>query len=139
MKNLLAIFIIAQLAFTGLNAQSKKNSINKQELEYKAESDAMRKFVWGWKDPKFTEYTIPAKYANASKVVIAHHTELNAERKSKVVMTGVLMFDKQVNQNISEIVRQVIKLNDKRAVDEYSNAVGPVGKGLGRRRIRFFF
>lgn len=102
------------LAGTALFAQSKKDAI-----KYKAESEMMRKQVWSWNKPEFKKKDIPADYASASKVIIAHHTELTADSKSKLVYYGI-GFTTKKELSILEMVRQMIKLNDKSAVDEYS-------------------
>lgn len=117
MKNILLLVVTGMITITTFG--QRKNDQAKIEADYKAEAESMRQFVWGWKDPKFNVREIPAKYASKSKVIIARHTEFNAERRSKTVMYG-LSFAKQLNQEVSEIVREVIKLNDKTAVDEYS-------------------
>ena len=49
----------------------------------------MRKQVWAWDKPQFRVKDIPQQYANASKVVIAHHTELTADSKSKIAFYGL--------------------------------------------------
>ena len=57
---------------------------SKDETKYRKESEEMRKQVWAWDKPQFRVKDIPPQYANASKVVIAHHTDLTADSKSKV-------------------------------------------------------
>ena len=117
MKPLLVSVITVSLhllAGTALLAQSKKDAI-----KYKAESEMMRKQVWSWNKPEFKKKDIPADYASASKVIIAHHTELTADSKSKLVYYGI-GFTTKKELSILEMVRQMIKLNDKSAVDEYS-------------------
>ena len=79
----------------------------------------MRKTVWAWDIPQFKVTAVPAQYANASKVVIAEHTELTADSKSKIVFTG-LGFGGKKESTISEVVREMVKLNDKNAISDYS-------------------
>ena len=92
----------------------------KQDAEkYRKASEEVRKQVWGWDKPQFKIKDIPSQYANASKVIIAQHTELSAESKSKFAFY-VISFTVKKEQTISEVVREMVKLNDKTAVEEYS-------------------
>ncbi len=91
----------------------------KEEMEYRKESDKTRNEVWGWDKPEFKNRQVPAEYATVSKVVIAHHTELSADSKSKFAVTG-LGFGSKKESSITEIVREMVKVNDKSSVDEYS-------------------
>lgn len=93
---------------------------SKADAKYRAESDEIRKQVWGWDRPEFKKRDIPAEYANASRIVIAHHTELTADSKSKLAYYGLLAFGSKKETSIIETVREMIKLNDKSSVDEYS-------------------
>ena len=92
---------------------------SKETIAYRKESEEMRKSVWAWENPKFKVRDIPQKYANASKIIIAHHTELTADSKSSVAFYG-LGFGTKHKQSLTEIVREIVKLNDKNAVTEYS-------------------
>jgi hypothetical protein len=100
-------------AFTETNAQSK-NAEN-----YHKASESIRKQVWAWDRPQFKVRTVPPQYANASKVVLAHHTELTADSKSKFVFLVVTAYTKK-EETITEVVRELVKINDKNAVDDYS-------------------
>jgi Domain of Unknown Function with PDB structure (DUF3857) len=92
---------------------------NKDAEKYHAASEEVRKQVWGWDKPQFKIKEIPKEYAGASKVVLAQHTELTAESKSKFAFY-VVSFGVKKEQTITEVVRELVKLNDKTAVDEYS-------------------
>jgi hypothetical protein len=92
---------------------------SKDETKYRKESEEMRKQVWAWDDPKFKVKDIPQQYANASKVIIAHHTDLTADSKSKIAFYG-FGFGAKKEQSLTEVVREIVKVNDKNAVDEYS-------------------
>ena len=96
--------------FTQLKAQSE---------EYRKQSEETRKQVWAWDKPQFRVRAVPQQYANASKVFLAHHTELSADSKSKVKFYG-LAFGVSKEQTLTEIVREMVKVNDKNAVTEYS-------------------
>jgi len=92
---------------------------SKDDARYRKESDEVRKEVWAWEKPEFSRRDIPAEYANASKIVIAHHTELTADSKSRLSYYG-LGFMKTREISIMETVRDIVKVNDKSAVDDYS-------------------
>ena len=109
---LLAVVVIAMLPAAVL--AQKQNA-----AEYRKAAEEVRKQVWGWDKPQFKVRDIPAQYANASKVVIAQHTELTAESKSKFAFY-VISFTIKKEQNLTEVIREMVKLNDKKAVDEYS-------------------
>lgn len=74
--------------------------------------------VWAINKPEFMVRTIPEKYANNSKVIIASHTEISSNNKSKLNFDGNLRVDKV--QKLVEINRHVALLNDKSAIEEYS-------------------
>lgn len=114
MKRILTAFAVILIATSGtIQAQSK------DEAKYRKESEQMRSTVWAWDKPQFKVKTIPAEYANASKVIIAHHSELTANSKSKFAFTG-LGFSLNKEQKLTEVVREIVKINDKNAVTEYS-------------------
>ena len=74
MKKVTVIFVVL-ITVIGTLAQSK------DEAKYRKESEEVRKQVWAWDKAQFRVKDIPQQYANASKVVIAHHTELTADSK----------------------------------------------------------
>ena len=105
------IVTLPSLAYT-----QKSKSEEKENAKYKEEAEAIRKEVWAWSKPEFNVRNIPTEYANASKVIIARHQEVNSESKQRYnLMTGL-------NRELMllEIGREAIKLNDKVAVTEYS-------------------
>jgi len=106
-----AVFFSA--AFTTVNAQSKDDE------KYRKQSEEMRKIVWAWDKPQFKVKNVPQQYTNASKVIIAHHTELTADSKSKFAFYG-LGFGPKKEQTLTEVVREMVKVNDKNAVTDYS-------------------
>lgn len=114
MKKLYFIIIMTGAGFLGtVSAQSKS------ETKYREESAEMRKTVWLWEKPQFKVRAVPAEYANASKVILAHHTDLTADSKSKFAFYG-LGFGPKKEQTLTEVVREMVKLNDKNAVTEFS-------------------
>lgn len=110
---LLSVTVIISTIFTPANAQTREAE------KYRKESEDMRKQVWAWNKPQFKVRNIPAQYANASKVVLAHHTELTADSKSKFAFYG-FAFGLKKEEAISEVVRKMVKINDKNAVADFS-------------------
>ena len=87
-------------------------------VKYNAEAENIRKEVWGWDNPEFKQRTVPAEYAGFSKVFIARHLDVNADSKKKLALRVGLTSYRELMLN--ETLREVIKLNDKAAVSEYS-------------------
>ncbi len=112
-KLLLATLLLSFLGMGTITAQTK------DETKYREESVEMRKTVWAWEKPQFKISSIPAEYSNASKIVLAHHTELTADSKSKFAFYG-LGFGPKKEQTLTEVVREMVKLNDKNAVTDFS-------------------
>ena len=107
---LLSVAVIFSAAFTTVNAQSKDAE------KYRKESEEMRKAVWAWEKPQFKVKDIPQQYTGASKIIIAHHTELTADSKSKFAFYG-FGFGPKKEQSLTEVVREMVKVNDKNAFD----------------------
>ena len=105
--------IIFSSSFTIATAQSK------DEIKYRQESQEMRKEVWAWDMPAFKVTAVPEQYSKVSKVVLAEHTELTADSKTKLAFYGFAVGTNK-EQKLTEVVREMVKLNDKTAVDEYS-------------------
>jgi len=111
---LLSIAVFITVSSGTVQAQSK------EEEKYRQQSEEIRKNIWAWDKPQFKVKTIPAEYANASKVIIAHHTEISADSKTKFAYNGTFGFGTKKEQTITEVVRELIKVNDKNSVTEYS-------------------
>jgi hypothetical protein len=120
-KILIAMRIIFERSWTLILLLAITVSAHAQKdlKKYKEEADVMRKEVWGWKKPEFNVRDIPAEYANASRVVIARHMEINADSKKKAAFTG-FGFGAYRQLYLTEIAREAIKINDKAAVSDYS-------------------
>src|SRR5437868_8138318 len=83
----------------------------KEEERYQQESETIRKEIFGWTNPEFAVRTIPAEYANASKVIIARHVEINADSRADS-KRGFWVSSIYREYYLTEITREVIKLND---------------------------
>lgn len=110
----LGFVIIAMLCLPSAYAQKAKDV-----REYKERADAVRQEVWNWDIPAFKK--VPALPANdkSSAVVIARHVDLKASSERKLKYIGIGF---KVKKDIfySNTVREMVKLNDKAALDEYS-------------------
>jgi len=87
--------------------------------DYKEHAKEMRNAVWNWNMDAFKNYSVPEKYKDESAVVLAHHQQIEATAKNK--LSRVLLYG-DLNRNLyyTNIERIMIKLNDKKALDENS-------------------
>lgn len=111
MRRFFLYAVICCLPFAGIAQKDVK--------KYKEEADAIRKEVWAWNRPEFNVRTVPEKYTNASAVIMARRAEISADSKKKAQLTG-LGFGMYRALTLTEVVRELVKVNDKSAVDEYS-------------------
>lgn len=88
--------------------------------DYKSHAKEIRDIVWNWNIDSFKEYTTPPEYANESAIIIAHHQQLEAASKNKFRMNALLMGDVNRELYFTNINRFMVKLNDKKALDEYA-------------------
>lgn len=80
---------------------------------------AVRQEVWAWDLPQFKEYSVPDKYKNESAVVIARHEQVEATKKGD--LKSLLLYGKtSQNLNYTDTERYLVKINDKRALDKFS-------------------
>jgi hypothetical protein len=112
LATIIAVIISASYSF----AQTKET---KEAQKYHKESEDIRKQVWSWDMPQFKVRNVPAQYTNSSKVVLARHTEITAASKSRLIYYGISFASKK-EENLTEIFRELVKLNDKNAVADYS-------------------
>lgn len=82
-------------SFVSISAFAVVNAQSKGAENYSKESETIRKQVWAWDKPQFKVRAVPPQYANASKVVLAQHTELTADSKSKFVFLVVTAYTKK--------------------------------------------
>jgi len=91
----------------------------KDAKQYKQESEFIKKEIWGWEKPEFNVRNIPTEFANASRVVIARHIDITTGIKKRSKFTG-LGFTMYRELMMTEVLREVVKVNDKAAVSDYS-------------------
>src|SRR6218665_30287 len=116
------VFFLRIAFYTGclLYAANPAQAQTKADDEYRKQSEEIRRKVWSWDKSEFKTREIPANYAAASTIVIARHTELTADSKSRLGYDGFLGLTSNKIMSVSEIAREMVKVNDKSGVDEYS-------------------
>jgi len=84
--------------------------------KYKERAAAVDQQVWAWNVPAFNNYKVPAEYANESSVIMARRAEIQANSKRRINGWGT------INRNFyyNSTVRELVKINDKVSLDEYS-------------------
>jgi Domain of Unknown Function with PDB structure (DUF3857) len=105
--------IMALLLQQGVFAQKAKDI-----RKYKEHAEEVRQEVWNWDIPAFK--TVPALPADnkSSAVVIARHVEVKASGKQNNYRSQ--FYNQRKAIFYSNTVREMVKLNDKAALEEYS-------------------
>ncbi|MFV0538331.1 MAG: hypothetical protein ACK5M3_13325 [Dysgonomonas sp.] len=88
--------------------------------DYKEHAKEIRNAVWNWNLNAFKDYSIPEKYKHESAVILARHQQIEATSKNKFRMNALLFGDVNRELYYTNVDRIMIKLNDKKALDEYS-------------------
>lgn len=86
--------------------------VNAIAEDYPEYAKRIRQEVWAWNKPEFKNYTVPEQHKNESAVILAHHEDIKVGTK-KIV--------KLVRLRYTNINRQMVKINDKVSLDEYSD------------------
>lgn len=95
-------------------------STNLLAADYKKEARLIRESVWNWDMDVFKNYSVPEKYKNESAVVLARHQQIEATSKNRFRMNALLFGDVNRELFYTNVDRIMIKLNDQKALDEYS-------------------
>ena len=112
MNRLLRICLVSTLAgIFRLSASGQADLI-----KYKERAAAVRAEVWEWKDPAFANKTVPVEYANESCVIMARKALIEADTKKR--MNWALGTHRNFYYNST--VREMVKINDKSSLEEYS-------------------
>lgn len=89
--------------------------------DYRVHANELRATVWGWNMEAFKNSPeVPEKYKNESAVIIARHEQIEATSKNKFRMNALLFGDVNKELYYTHIDRIMVKLNDKKALAEYS-------------------
>ncbi|UYQ92444.1 DUF3857 domain-containing protein [Chitinophaga horti] len=98
--SLLAAMLVVFCA-AAVHAQSR------QDAKYKERAEEIRAEVWGWSLPAFKNRTVPDSMNKESGVVMARHIDISASGRKR-------------KREYTRIVREMVKINDKAALEEYS-------------------
>ena len=88
--------------------------------DYEKMAQTIRQEIWNWDLPHFNDYTIPAQYDTCSSVILAWHIDINVAGKKKFRYNAITMFSSNPEITYTNIDRVMIKINDKKALDNYS-------------------
>lgn len=88
--------------------------------DYEKYAKATRDSIWAWDKPEFKNYSVPDKHKNESAVILALHEEVYATGNTKIRFTGggILGFGLNKELTFRHIIRKMIKLNDKKALED---------------------
>ena len=125
MKNIsskIMILTVFLCSVQDICAQIDKN------LDYDKHAAEVRREVWSWNMPEFERRNIPDKYSDASSVVVASHNDIIAKRRQ--IMRFLTPISELYYVNTT---RQLVKINDRAALDEYSEmSIQQMRKWSGR-------
>ncbi len=105
----------------------------------------VREEVWSWSLPEFEKRDIPDEYKNESAVLLAVYNRLNATGKNKFNWGKFMMATGAISKEIiaEEVYRAMVRINDKAALDEFSEFDYQMEKkqmsGMSRNRQRIVF
>jgi hypothetical protein len=90
-----------------------------KEEDYRKQATEVRNYVWGLGIKAFEQRDVPAEYAKYSKIIVAKHEEITGLTKSKIkwISLGVAS---QRDLTYTHMTRELIKINDAAALEEYS-------------------
>lgn len=108
----------------------------RNEEEYKKYAALVQKDVWGWDLPAFKKPDLAAADNKASAVILAKHEEIKGSTRKK--LRGNPLFGMYVEKDLIYIttVRQMVKINDKAALEEYSELSYQQFEGLSYSKWR---
>jgi hypothetical protein len=86
-------------------------------VKYKERAAAVNQEVWGWKVPAFANHVVPAEYAGESSVILARRAVIEADSKKKMDWAAL---GTHRDFYYNSTVRELVKINDKVSLEEYS-------------------
>ncbi|HEY8969014.1 MAG TPA: hypothetical protein VIM64_07970, partial [Puia sp.] len=84
--------------------------------KYKERAAAVRSEVWAWKEPAFANKAVPADFAGESCVIMARKAVIEADSKKHLDWA----LGSHRNYYYNSTVRELVKINDKASLEEYS-------------------
>lgn len=106
---------------------------SQNEGDYKARAKKVREEIWGWNIPAFKNHTVPDSLANEPAVILARHQEIKAVSKNKFKFL-VITAAKYKEIYLTNTYREMVKINDKATLEEYSE----LSYQKYKRLFRFF-
>lgn len=90
--------------------------------DYKAFAEQVRKEVWALNLPAFQQQQAPPVYKNESAVILAAHSRLEIDKRTRFALGSFLAGTGSTNRDVScrNLYRRLILLNDQAAVKEFS-------------------
>ena len=86
-------------------------------VKYKERAAAISQEVWGWKQPAFSNYKLPPAYAGESSVILARRAMIEADSRKKMDWGWG---GPRRSFYYNSTVRELVKINDKASLEEYS-------------------
>lgn len=87
--------------------------------EDKTRAEKIRKEIWDWDIPAFKNYSIPDSLSKEPAVIIARRQEIKAVSKTKFKFL-VITAAKYKEIYLTNTFREMVKINDKATLEEYS-------------------
>ncbi|MDR2621906.1 MAG: DUF3857 domain-containing protein [Dysgonamonadaceae bacterium] len=107
--------------------------------DYEKTAQAIREEIWNWDVPAFKNYVVPEKYDTCSAVVLARRQEIIAGAKKKLRFDPVLLLAQNAELKYTYTDRVLIKINDKKTLEYYSELEFQQLKKFHGYRIRNTF
>jgi len=108
------MYVIIALLWQQVTYAQKTRDIR----QYKARAEEVRQEVWGWDIPVFRKKPVLSVDNKSSAIVIARHVDVKASGKNSAFLSPYYNLKRDIFY--SNTVREMVKLNDKVALDEYS-------------------
>lgn len=99
------LFLISMLAVISLHAE-----------DYNSLAQRIRQEVWKWDLPEFKQQDIPEQFRKESSIILAAHSRVIISLRSRLN----IWLTKDRKQSCQNTYRMLVKINDKAAVNEYS-------------------
>jgi len=116
-----------------LTAACSIQALADKASDYKEYSSRVRAEVWADSLPQFiTPQAVPEKYKNESAVVLAAHKDISAKKKTGIGFdrnAALIPLKKVALINMDDYTRTLVLINDKAALEEFSEYDMPVKSG----------
>lgn len=116
-----------------LTAACSIQALADKASDYKEYSARVRAEVWADSLPQFiTPPAVPEKYKNESAVVLAAHKDISAKKKTGIGFdrnAALIPLKKVALINMDDYIRTLVLINDKAALEEFSEYDMPVKAG----------